>query len=66
MSVTIYLLCIIYLLVGDTKTEGCIIIRSVIWLEVWDSIYLKLGVVYCYASKDLIIFFTDKGNICSK
>ena len=43
MFVIIHLLCIVYLLVGDIKTGGYIIIRSMVWLEVWSSIYLELS-----------------------
>ena len=43
MFVIIHLLCIVYLLVGDIKTGGYIIIRSMVWLEVWGSIYLELS-----------------------
>jgi len=54
------------LLVNNTKTRGCSVIRSMDFIKGWGSGYLEFGITYYYTCRNLVALFTSSGCICDR
>ena len=54
------------LLVNDTKTGGCSVVRSMDFIKGWGSGYLEFGIAYCHTCRNLVALFTSSGCICGR